>query len=266
LYFAPDKWLIQRWIDYSNHYGIKSIKKKIIYGNFNFEKIICPSKQLMGQFKRAGFDEQKIDFLPHGVDTNLFTPRKSKKYKNLNYILFVGRLYQHKGVHIAIDALKELKNMGYKNLNLKIIGEGDQHYTHSLHNRAKKLGLSENVHFEGIIPQEKLPEYYSNAAVVIIPSLIEPFGIVAIEAMACRGSLIASRVGGLKEIINNKQDGFLVSPNNPIELAQSVDLLLRNPILAKAISENAEKKVKEHYSMSKFVSRLHSIILNSVYL
>jgi len=133
-------------------------------------------------------------------------------------LLFVGRLVSVKGVDIAIEALRRLREQGI-DTTLTICGDGPEH--EALQRQVHEAGLEEAVMFEGWTPPDMLAEQYRQAELLLAPSRCEPFGIVALEAIASGCPVVASDVGGLPEAVGSC--GLLVEPDTPVALAEAIE-------------------------------------------
>ena len=138
-------------------------------------------------------------------------------------LLLFGRLRQEKGFDTAIRAFALLKNRG----ELLIAGEGPE--LSSLKQIATELGVIDSVRFMGNIEREQIPSLINKATIVLVPSYFEAFGLVALEAMQMKRPVIASRVGGLQEIIIHDETGLLIPPKDPEALSSAIEDLLRTP-------------------------------------
>jgi glycosyltransferase involved in cell wall biosynthesis len=116
----------------------------------------------------------------------------------------------------------------------------------------------------GKVPHDEIPAYMASADVFVLPSLSEGFGIVALEAMAMGLPIVATKVGGLLEIIKDGENGFLVEPRNPVEIAEKCALLLTNDDLRTSISRNNREKAKD-YSWEKVIERLENVYLHALW-
>jgi glycosyltransferase involved in cell wall biosynthesis len=106
-----------------------------------------------------------------------------------------------------------------------------------------------------MVPKDRVIQLYSHAAAFICPSIYEPFGIINLEAMACKAPVIASRVGGIKEVVVDGETGFLVEPDNLEELAEKIRIILNSPELAAKFKETGRKRVEEHFSWETIANR-----------
>ena len=117
----------------------------------------------------------------------------------------------------------------------------------------EQQGLSEKAKLLGAIPHETMTEYYALSDIVLVPSVHsagveEATSISALEAMGSGSPLIASAVGGLKEIVNHRQDGLLVEEKNVDELAQAIIELLDHPEFGQQLAQAARRKIEDEYS------------------
>jgi glycosyltransferase involved in cell wall biosynthesis len=126
-------------------------------------------------------------------------------------------------------------------------------------NIVRSMGLEHKVLFEGFTDDSTLLQLQKCADVSVVPSLFEPFGIVALEAMAAQSPVVASDTGGLSEIIEHDVTGVKVYPNNPDSLAWGITKVLLDENYAKTLRENAYKRVKEKYDWEKIAQQTKRI-------
>ena len=154
-------------------------------------------------------------------------------------VLFVGRLVYEKGIHILINAVPKILDK----VNAKFIIVGSGYMKEQLLNIVRSMGLEHKVLFEGFVDEASLLKLQKCADVSVVPSLFEPFGIVALEAMAAKSPVVASDTGGLSEIIEHDVTGVKVYPNNPDSLAWGINKVLLDDILpASASGKTLTKK------------------------
>ncbi|MFW5988459.1 MAG: glycosyltransferase family 4 protein, partial [bacterium] len=232
----------------------KRYRQIALKGAAGAEKIITISDQVNQDVKKYYFieDDQLIKIL-NGVDDNLFKPLKInrleliQKYlpnikENPEYLLaFVGKLTDFKGVDLLIKAAEEYEKK-FSDIMTLIIGHGE--LLDDLKKQVEKLNLK-NIYFLGNLPQKELPAFYSSADLSIVPSRVEPFGLVAVEALACGTPVIASRAGGLPDFINQKV-GRLFKMNDADDLAAKIIEALNNNDKEKKGNNAAE------YALNKF--------------
>lgn len=165
--------------------------------------------------------------------------------RNKKIILAVGRLTEDKGFNHLIKAFK-IVSKKIKNINLVIIGGGRLRNT--LEEIAEKEKIKNNVIFTGNITEDMLKSAIYCSDIFVIPSLYEPFGIVALEAMSYKKPMVASFTGGLKEFLKDGENCLFFTPANERELAMFIQKLLKNRELARKLSDESEKTVQEFKS------------------
>lgn len=186
-----------------------------------------------------GAPSDRVAVIPCGVDTDLFRPLDSDAAKAAlslgpeRHLLYVGRLTPIKGLETLLDAMRCLRqDPRYGDLRLLVVGgdldEPDNGHAAFLMERVAALKLGRVVSFVGAQPQERLRFYYAAAALTIMPSYYESFGMVALEAMACGCPVIASRVGGLMLTVVDGVTGFLIPEGDAQVLAERVALVLED--------------------------------------
>jgi glycosyltransferase involved in cell wall biosynthesis len=150
------------------------------------------------------------------------------------FIFVAARLVEKKGVAVAVEAMGKLSRTG-KNVHLVIAGDGPQRQ--QLERLASNLGVRAHITFLGSLPHEEVRALMRRSLFVVVPSYWEAFGMTALEAMADGKAVIASRSGGLPEIVLNECTGLLVDVGHPQAMAEAMDLLLEDP--AKAVEMGA---------------------------
>jgi glycosyltransferase involved in cell wall biosynthesis len=170
-----------------------------------------------------GVRSERIRMVANGVDTDLFSPDPAAS-RNPRELLCVGRASDpNKGLVTLIDALPHLPGDVFLTL------VDDPHPDNVARRRAEALGLGERVRIAGRVPTEELVTLYRRAALVVVPSRYEGFGLPAAEAMACGTPVVACAAGALPEVVETGGGGVLVPPANPEALADAIARLLEQP-------------------------------------
>lgn len=198
--------------------------------------------------------------IPNGIDLEIFNPGQPKIEKYLDgkiNILFLGRIEERKGLIYLLKAYKILtKNLPpkfSKNLRLIIVGEGP--LKENLEKWVKKNKLP-NVIFEGKVPEEKVPSYYTTCDIFCSPAIFgESFGLVLIEAMACGKPVVAFANEGYKEFLKDKKGGFLAKNRDYKDLAKKIEILLKHEKLRKEMGRQGIEEA-QRYSWSKVASQV----------
>ncbi|MEM3615531.1 MAG: glycosyltransferase family 4 protein [Candidatus Methanomethylicia archaeon] len=181
--------------------------------------------------------QNKVVVIPNGVDIEEFTPLGDKIYLEGDpAILYAGRISWEKGIDILIKAIPMIKK-DLKKAKFHIVGSGP--WTNEIILLAKKLNAYPYIKFHGSFPYRYLPYIFRGADIFVLPSRVEPFGMVLLEAMACGLPVVASSVGGIPEIIKHYKNGILITPNNPTKLCQAITEIYLNNSLNKKLSSNA---------------------------
>ncbi|MEM2174859.1 MAG: glycosyltransferase family 4 protein, partial [Candidatus Micrarchaeia archaeon] len=149
-----------------------------------------------------------------------------------------------KGLHVFIN---KYMNNQRKNVFLTIVGAGE--LERELKSLCSEYRLNENVIFTG--PQYDVSNLIKRSDIFILSSLWEGFPLAILEAMALKVPVIATNVGSVDEIIEDKKTGILINPNSPEEIAESIYILLKNKELRERIIENAFRKVSENFTIER---------------
>jgi glycosyltransferase involved in cell wall biosynthesis len=236
-------------------------------------KIIVTSMDYALHSRMKGiFNERKDDVIeiPIGVDLDRFYPTSKNKRVLQEYsirddekiVMFVGALdTQHyfKGVDILLEAFSKMDKDETK---LFIVGEGN--LKPSYINLAKQLKVDKKTVFTGRI--ENLAAFYSIADVVVLPSIdtSEAFGLVLVEAMASGKAVVASNLPGVRTVVDDDYNGFLVEPRNADKLSSRIQVLLNDDGLRKRFGLRGRKKAVEKYSWYKIALQLNEVYLKVI--
>jgi glycosyltransferase involved in cell wall biosynthesis len=221
------------------------------------ERIIAVSEKTKEDFLRQNqIPKDKISVIYNGVDSEKFSPKISGDIIRETYslgdsqlILTIGGNIFLKGTVFAFYALSEIVKVLPK-LKLIVIGVYGKN-RERLYPILKNLGIQNNVILIDRIPNYKMPIYYSSSDVVVLPSLSENFPVVALEAMSSGKPVIASRVGGIPELVSNNKNGILVSPGNVEQMVEALLRLLENPSLRNRMGDMGRKIVEEKFDWKK---------------
>ena len=200
------------------------------------------------------FTSKKIEIIGNGIDINEYAPRV--KIFDGKSVLFVGRFTYRKGIHVLLEAFKKVKQE-VNDAHLTLVGSG--YFSPVLHLLIKTLNLEKSVSVLENVKKEKLIEIYQNSHVFVLPSIYgESFGIVLLEAMASKTPIVASDVGGIKELIKSGKTGFLVRKGDAEKLSEKIVELLLDKELAKRFSISAFHEVKK-YDWKNIVEKIEAI-------
>ncbi len=184
----------------------------------------------------------------NGLDTpplipaplSLYTPR----------LLCLGRLVARKGFDVALSAFAAIVRR-FPQARMIIAGDGPARP--ALEDQVVRLGLTDVVEFIGWVAPENVPALINTATIVVMPSRLEPFGLVALEAAQMARPIVATRVGGLSEVVEQGQTGFLVDNENVNQVAAAIATLLERPELAIRMGQAAHQRALERFGWDRCV-------------
>ncbi|AOW17313.1 glycosyl transferase family 1 [Polaribacter vadi] len=234
--------------DVLKHFNVDESKVKVIYNGINLQQYITTTDS-------STLDEYKID-------------------KTKPYVLFVGRITRQKGIIHLVNAIKYIDPDTQIVLcagapDTKEIGKEMEVAVHEVQKTRNNV-----IWIDKMVTKKEIIELYSHAAVFCCPSIYEPFGIINIEAMACDTAVVASAVGGIKEVVVHNETGILVpveqqkeAPFEPIDpdkfardLANGINKVIADPVLRKSMAKKGRKRVEEHFdwiAIAKQVEELY---------
>jgi glycosyltransferase involved in cell wall biosynthesis len=224
-------------------------------------KVICCSDYMISHVRWAfGLPPDKQVMIPNGVNADVYAEAQSKDLTQFRrrfalpsekIVLFVGRLVYEKGVHVLVNAIPKVLDR----INAKTVIVGNGYMKEQISGIVKGLGIDQKVMFTGFVDDETLRRLQTCADVSVVPSLFEPFGIVALEAMAAKSPVVVSDTGGLAEIVEHDVDGIKVYTNNPDSLAWGITRVLTDERNANRLRSNAYRKIQEKYNWDKIAKQ-----------
>jgi len=228
-------------------------------------RVICCSEYMVSHVKWAfGLPADKLVMVPNGVNTQVYADVEKQDLKQFRsgfalpeekIVLFVGRLVYEKGAHVLINAIPKV--LGKVDAKFVVVGSG--YMKEQLSNIVRSMGLERKVLFAGFVDDETLLKLQKCADVSVVPSLFEPFGIVALEAMAAKSPVVVADTGGLSEIVEHDVTGVKVYSNNPDSLAWGITKVLLDENYKRHIVENAYRRVQEKYDWDKIAQQTKRI-------
>lgn len=198
---------------------------------------------------------EKVEVVHNGIDLDQYHPVQDRDYLDEQgidhpYLLFVGRISRQKGILQLLEAMEQLDRV-YLVLcaSSPDTPELEKEVREKVNQNPKIKWINE------MVSKDKVIQLYSHATAFICPSIYEPFGIINLEAMACKAPVIASRVGGIKEVVVDGETGFLVPPGDPKELANRIKFALNNPELMAEFREKGRQRVEQYFSWESIAKR-----------
>ncbi|MBW3023319.1 glycosyltransferase family 4 protein [Candidatus Woesearchaeota archaeon] len=229
----------------------------------NTSTIIAATGEAKDVLVKKGANPAKIAVFPEaGTETDFFKPVKSSLNKKLGWkkeetVLFAGRLIPEKGIDIILGAREILKsrNKKYKYL---FVGSGP------LSEKLKEMS-GDDIKVIDWLPLEELPQAYNSASVLLYPSKVtkkwkEQFGFSMVEALSCGIPVIASDVGGPREIVKHKKDGLLIPVGDAEELANSIQLIMENSALREKFGKFGRDDMVKRFSKKAIAEKLYETL------
>lgn len=245
-----------RGIDSVDGHYIDRIDRELVHGSM---KVIVNSRHMLDEVsEHFQLSRDNITVIPNGIDPDKVKRIPAGEFLKKKYqvdgpvVLFVGRLVREKGVQVLLKAAPRILK---RHPNVRFIIAGSGYFRDELESLSDSLGVSQHVTFFGQANDNDLTELYSLASVLAIPSLYEPFGIVALEGMACGLPVVASDAGGLADIFDSGHDGILTQTGNASSLAGGILNVLGNPSISARLGKAARKKVLSSYTWEAISER-----------
>ncbi len=203
------------------------------------------------------YHKDNVAVIPPGVDIHRFHPPKpdTPRPKGVpeKYIFCLSRIDTNKGhkeLLLAFDIVRKFDNDVYL-----VIGGGspnpgprEKEVLATIHKIIEEKNLTHRVLMLGYVPDDQLPLLYQHSQFFVLPSKFEPFGMTSQEAMACGKAVVASKFGGVRQVVEDWETGVLIDPSDSEEFARAMVKLLKNPEIREQIGHNARKIIEEHYS------------------
>ena len=254
----------------ANAYAVSTWLEKTAL--LNADGIIAVSKSMMEDVRQLyGISPEKIRVIHNGIDLDHYQPTFDKEIissyginPNQPFVLFVGRITRQKGIIHLINGIPHLN--GDIQVVLCAAVPDTEAMDRKLNEKIEEVrGNSKNqiILISETVPEDHLVVLYSQASVFVCPSVYEPFGIINLEAMACNTPVVASAVGGIREVVVHNETGLLVDfdsgdnfePKDPEQfsrdLAAAINQLLAAPEKLKAMGIASRQRVEQHFSWRK---------------
>ena len=233
--------------------------------------VVATSPQEQEALRKLVSEQGEIQVISGGTDiSNFRLLSKTEARLKLGFnqtehiVLYVGRFDPRKGVETLLQACAKSQVKSQGNFRLVIAGGEDPHSEGDREEErikllTQELELTENILFTGRLDHDILPFYYAAADVCVVPSYYEPFGLVAIEAMACGTPVVASNVGGLKFTVIPEETGLLVPPHDIDAFAAAIDRILTDDLWARKMRKQASLRVRQNFSWAWVAGQLSDL-------
>lgn len=238
------------------------------------ERIVATSPQEKEHMRSLVSPKGNIDIIPCGTDIHRFgaIDRLAARQQlgiaaQSKVVFYIGRFDERKGIETLVRAVGQSQLRG--NPDLKLIigggsrpGQSDGLERDRIESIVAELGMTDFTIFPGRIGDETLPLYYAAADVCVVPSHYEPFGLVAIEAMASGTPVVASDVGGLQFTVVPEETGLLAPPKDEVAFGAAIDRILMNPDYRNRLGKAARQRVETKFSWEGVAQQLSDLYTN----
>jgi glycosyltransferase involved in cell wall biosynthesis len=246
--------VISRRVDFPLNKNILSRRKY----TKNVDAIIAISEGVKNVLIEGGVDARRIHVIPDGIDFAPFEDKTSRDYlrQELSFaaddflVGIVAHLADHKGHKYLIQASKYLREQSPK-IKIIIVGEGPLKM--ELSKQAKEIQVDDMVFFMGF--REDVPQILNSLDMFVLSSYLEGMGSSLMDAMACRLPIVATRVGGIPEVVEHGKTGLLVSPRSPKSLAKAILKVYEDKELAHRLGQKGYDVVHQKFSAESMASK-----------
>ncbi|MDH5427715.1 MAG: glycosyltransferase family 4 protein [Nitrospirota bacterium] len=231
----------------------------------NKGNVIIPVSYSIGEVMRsAGACSENLQVVQSGIAFRK-DPSSSSSHETLSILSeikgppvigTVANLFPRKGLQYLVEAVGQLRP-SFPQIFLVIVGAGDDEYEGQLRTQVSHLELTSHVLFTGY--QEQPEIFLAQFDVFVLSSVVEGLGIVLLEAMALGKPIVASRVGGIPEVVEHGKTGLLVNPADVGDLCRGLFTVLQDPEMGLQMGKNAKKRVAEYFSVERMMEQLYEI-------
>lgn len=224
---------------------------------FRKSSVILLSQNLYNDIENYVLKEN-IFVCPNGIP-DIVQIQKSKEQKSKVQILFLSNLLNSKGIFVLLEAMRELKNNSIPFEGIVVGGEGDIS-ANEFQQKVELLSLQDTVRYFGKKIGEEKDKIIGISDIFVLPTLNETFGLVNLEAMQQSLPVISTKEGGIPDVVEDGITGFLVDKNNPIQLAQKLEILIKDKILREKMGVAGRLKYEKEFTLEVFEKNMEAIL------
>ncbi len=214
------------------------------------QRVLAPSAELRDVTVSLGYPRDRCIYIPNGVDARMFTP--AAQAPSDPTVLATRRLEHKNGMDLLIRAWPAVVG-SFPAARLMVAGDGPERPR--LERLAHQLGVADAVRFLGTVGREALPELYREASVCVLPSRLEAVSVSALEALASGLPVVATRVGGLPEVVRTGITGILAEPESPGSIAHAIATVLAMPDVGRSLGLQGRRLVEQEYGWDQVAAR-----------
>jgi glycosyltransferase involved in cell wall biosynthesis len=245
---ATPKYVVTRRMDYPE---TNTWYTRYLY-NRKVDGVVAISCKISKLLIEAGVEREKIRLIHSGIDPKPFEAAANIRDVHPERVVvgMVAVLEERKGHRFLLEAAGRLKAQGYQ-IRYRVAGEGS--LRKSLQKAATRLGVKDEVQFQGFVSD--MPAFLSQVDILVLPSLFEGFGVSVLEAMAAGKAVIASRVGGLEELVSDTVTGLLVAPRDVDGLARAIAKLAVDRALLREMGRKGRARLQANFTIERMAQQ-----------
>ncbi len=234
-----EKMLHERWATWFE-------RRQIEYSN----ALIAVSHEMLEEMQDLMQEKlTKTKIISNGVDVEKFDFSNTVGETDQNLLVFVGRIDRIKGIYNLVQAMKKVKP------SIRLVMIGDSFGRKAFQKHLNTEGVSDRILLTGALPNTTVFEWIHKSYALILPSFHETQGIVLLEANACGKPVLASNVGGVKEVVAHGENGFLFNPHDIDSIANAINKLFEMPHTAQQMGDTGKALVEKHYTWDKIAAQ-----------
>lgn len=240
----------QGWLPTSLNLAIHSVERWLA-GNAD-AVITCSTAMRTEVAQLFELAPESVDVVPNGIELDRWRVARPQRDAARRHVVFVGRLEHEKGLQTLLRAVRRLRRT-HPQLRLSIAGTGSK--AGDLQAEARRLRLGSAVTWLGFVPDDQLLAVLATADAAVVPSLYEPFGLVALEAAAARVPVVVARTGGLADLATDGVAAAAFAPGDAGELAVALEAVLGDPAAARRAVTRASRVIARDYTWPTVAAR-----------
>ena len=227
------------------------------WGERTADAVVTLTPRLSRLLEAGGTRPDRLHVIPSGVDVRLFDAPHDDPFPHVSRprVAFVGRLAPQKGVAGLVQAAAHLRNT---DAQILIVGDGPDR--RRLEHDIRTLGLTDRVQITGFVAHDRIPAVLAHVDMLVMPSVYEELGSALVEGLQAGLPIVATRVGGIPDVIEHDDTGVLVDPGDPRALAAAIDDLLDDPRRAAELARRARNAARR-YDWDVLARSVHNLYL-----
>jgi len=237
VYYVTDNWLLDHYRPTRQNLKKYLLSLGCLFKRPSLDNVICSSNHMKQELIERGIPLQKAHVVYNGVDLAPYLDIQRERKHDVTRILYAGRLVSEKGPHTLLQAFIDLPVEQRRDLQLTIVGGGEEAYIRGLQGMARQAGVEKAVYFTGNVSREELPGYFASHDIFVFPSIWqEPFSLTLIMALASEIPVIGTLNGGSKEILRDRENSLAFTAGDSTNLVEKLQTLLDDQALGRALA------------------------------